>query len=80
MLPNVSLGYPEPGVLYPSNVLLPSTKEEIVHMVKSALVPMSDDVRSVGRHRKIKVIGSGHSWSRVAVSDDLQMSLDNYKV
>ncbi len=80
MLPNVSLGYPEPGTLYPSNILLPTTKEEIVHMVKSALVPTSNDVRAIDRRHKIKVIGSGHSWSRVAVSDDLQMSLNNYKV
>ena len=33
-----------------------------------------------GRGRKIRVVGSGHSWSKVAKSDDIQMSLENYKV
>ena len=47
---------------------VPSTKEELVQLVKSA----SEDVR------KVRVLGSGHSWSEVAQSEDILISLHNY--
>lgn len=50
------------------NLHIPSTKEELVQLVKSA----SEDVR------KVRVIGSGHSWSQVAQSEDILISLHNY--
>lgn len=83
LLPNESLGWPKPGSQYSSNLLLPKSKGEIVHMIKSALVPTDDDsshISTVGHPNRMRVIGSGHSWSYVALSEGLQMSLHNYKV
>ena len=65
---------------YPSNMLLPTSKEELAHMIKSALVPPSNDVFGIDHPNRIRVVGSGHSWSKVAVSDGLQLSLERYKV
>ncbi len=76
LLPNALLGYPEPGVHHPYNTLLPTSKEEIVHIIQSVLAAANS---STGPHR-IRVIGSGHSWSRVAISDNLLLSLERYKV
>ena len=50
------------------NLHAPSTKEELFQLVKSASIDV----------RKIRVIGSGHSWSRVAQSEDILLSLHNY--
>ena len=50
-------------------------------MIKSAIAPQVTGETTVLDHsRRIRVIGSGHSWSFVALSDGLQMSLHNYKV
>lgn len=47
----------------------PSSLEEIVRVVKDA----NDN------NRKLRVLGSGHSWSPIATSNDLYISLINYK-
>ena len=64
------LYYPADDTIYfdHKNLHAPSTKEELVQMVKTA----SND------GRKIRVVGSGHSWSRVATSADILLSLHNY--
>ena len=46
----------------------PSTEEEIKSIVKDAYL----------HNRKIRVLGSGHSWSEVAQSTDIMISLNNY--
>ncbi len=73
LLPSALLGYSEPGLQHTGNTLLPSNREEIVHIIRSALANNSVS-------HKIRVIGSGHSWSKIAVSDNLQLSLEKYKV
>ena len=62
--------YHADGTIYFNHESLrtPATKEEIVEVVKSA----SKD------GRKIHVVGSGHSWSHVAHSTDMLLSLHNY--
>lgn len=49
----------------PEMIRAPSTKEEVVELVKFA----------AENERRIRVLGSGHSWSAVARSDDLLLSL-----
>lgn len=56
--------------------LAPQTKDELVTMVKS----VATTYQRGGLRRKIRVLGSGHSWSAVAQSDDMLLSLCNYKV
>ena len=46
----------------------PSSKEDIVDIVKTA----------AEKGQKVRVLGSGHSWSSVAVSDEVLVSLWNY--
>lgn len=46
----------------------PSSKDDIITIVKEA----------VDGGRKVRVVGSGHSWSSVAMSDDVIVSLWNY--
>jgi L-gulonolactone oxidase len=46
----------------------PSSKADIVRIVQSA----------AERGQKVRVVGSGHSWSSVAVSEDILLSLWNY--
>ena len=41
---------------------------DIIDLVKSA----------VANDRKIRVLSSGHSWSEIAVSDDISVSLHNF--
>ena len=43
----------------------PSTENEIIDLVK--------------KHNKIRVVGTGHSWSALCMSDELLLNLDNYK-
>ena len=60
-------------------MLLPSSKEELAHMIKSAQVPPSNDVFGNDHPNRIRVVGSGHSWSKVAVSDVwLEMNCNRY--
>ena len=47
---------------------VPSTKDEIIQIVKLA----------ASNNQKIKVIGSGHSWSQVATSDNILVSLHHF--
>ena len=72
------------GVYADTNLLLPRSKEEIVWIIKSVAAThreaKEDSRHGSGRGRRIRVVGSGHSWSSVAKSDDIQMSLENYKV
>ena len=53
----------------PAKVYSPSTREEIVGVVSEA----------VESGRSIRVVGAGHSRSRVALSDDIIISLHKYK-
>ena len=46
----------------------PSTKEEVIETVKMAIMS----------GRRLRPLGSGHSWSPVAQSDDLYVSLHRY--
>ena len=46
----------------------PSSKADIVRIVQSA----------AERGQKVRVVGSGHSWSSVAVSKEILLSLWNY--
>ena len=69
--------YPE-GFYASSNLLQPTSKDEIVWIIKSVAATHGKD--GSGHSRRIRVVGSGHSWSKVAKSDDIQLSLENYKV
>ena len=51
------------------NLLVPSSKVEIADIVKSAAL----------HGQKIRVIGSGHSWSGIAEPQDLLVSLHKFK-
>lgn len=73
-----SEAHPE-GLYSTTNLLQPTSKEELVWIIKSlAATHRKEDGN--GRGRRIRVVGSGHSWSKVAKSDDIQLSLENYKV
>ena len=47
---------------------MPSSKDDIISIVRAAAVG----------DQKVRVVGSGHSWSAVAASDDILVSLWNY--
>ena len=51
-------------------LISPSSREELVSMVTAAATG----------GRRVRVLGAGHSWSEVAQSDDLVLSLHNYRV
>ena len=53
----------------PRKVESPSTKEEIVQIVSYA----------IENGQKLRVLGSGHSRSKIALSDDIILSLHHYK-
>ena len=53
----------------PEKVHTPSQLQEIQDIVKKANEA----------HRKIKVLGTGHSRSAIALSEDLYLSLHNYR-
>src|SRR4051812_30613253 len=42
----------------------PETEEEIINLIKS--------------HKKIRVVGSGHSWSAICETDELLVNLEKY--
>ena len=67
------------GVYADTNLLQPRSKEEIVWIINSVAATHKTKEGS-GRGRRIRTVGSGHSWSPVAQSDDIQLSLENYKV
>lgn len=58
------------------SILAPRTIDEIVAIVKAVTATAHGN----GSKRKIRVVGAGHSWSAIAKSDDLQLSLSKYKV
>ena len=71
------------GLHATTNLLQPTSKNEIVWMIKSVASTHGKDGGNgsgSGRGRRIRVVGSGHSWSKIAKSDDIQLSLENYKV
>ena len=51
-----------------SNLQEPTTEDEIKSIVKDAY----------DNDRKIRVLGSGHSWSKVAQTTDIMISLSKY--
>ena len=51
----------------PIAILYPSSEDEIIEIVKDAL----------GTNKKIRMIGSGHSFSRILETEELLVSLDN---
>ena len=53
----------------PRKVESPSTKEEILQIVSYA----------IENGQKLRVLGSGHSRSKLALSDDIIISLHRYK-
>ena len=59
-----------------SGYFAPHTKEELVRLVKAVWKAS----KGPGPRRHIRVVGAGHSWSAVAQSEDLLLSLANYKV
>ena len=69
--------YPN-GLHMSTNILQPRTKDEIVWIIKSVAATHTSDGDKC--NRKIRVIGSGHSWSKIAKSDDIQLTLENFKV
>ena len=68
------------GIYTDTNFLQPRTKEEIVWILKSVAATQTKAGEGSGSGRRIRVVGSGHSWSKVAKSNDIQLSLENYKV
>ena len=54
----------------------PRSKEEIISLVKA----VSRAAKGGGVKRRIRMVGAGHSWSAIAKSDDLHLSLSNFKV
>ena len=71
--------HPE-GLYSDTNLILPRTKEEIAWVIRSVAATNQKARINGGRGRRIRVIGSGHSWSKVAKSTDIQLSLEKYKV
>ena len=51
-----------------AHLLTPSSKDDVIEIVN----------RAVERGQKVRVVGSGHSWSAVAVPDDILLSFHNY--
>ena len=49
-------------------------------ILKSVAATQTKAGEGSGSGRRIRVVGSGHSWSKVAKSNDIQLSLENYKV
>jgi FAD/FMN-containing dehydrogenase len=53
----------------PSEILFPESEEAIQKIVKSA----------VDKKQKIRIIGSGHSFTTLGVTTDILISLDKYQ-
>ncbi|MBL7666339.1 MAG: FAD-binding protein [Bacteriovoracaceae bacterium] len=53
----------------PKKILKPKTTYEIVQIVKEAAI----------HKQKIRLIGSGHSWTPLIVSDDIFITLDDFQ-
>lgn len=50
------------------NLKAPSTEDEIMEIVRNAY----------NNNRKIRVVAAGHSWSDIAQTEDIMISLHNY--
>src|SRR5690606_17705173 len=53
----------------PKELLKPSTEEELIELIK----------RANRENRKIRVVGSYHSWTHLVVAEDILISLDNWQ-
>ena len=51
------------------NLVTPESEEEIVSIVQDAYK----------NNRKIRVVADGHSWSHIAQTQDIMVSLTNYR-
>ena len=51
------------------NLLTPESEDEIKSIVEDAYQ----------NHRKIRVVADGHSWSHIAQTQDIMVSLTNYR-
>ena len=65
------LSFTESTIFYnPAHLQLPSSKKELIAIVTAA----------GAQGRNVRVVGSGHSFSEVARSDDILVSMKNFKV
>ena len=53
----------------PAKILFPESEEAIQQIVKSAL----------DKKQKIRIIGSGHSFTKLCVTNDILITLDKYQ-
>lgn len=53
----------------PSKIAYPSTENQIQELIK----------KSISRHKKIRVIGTGHSFTSLCATNETLISLDNYQ-
>lgn len=53
----------------PNHVFYPTSHEEVVDLVKKACQ----------NHQKVRIIGSGHSWTHLVNTQDILVSLDQYQ-
>ena len=55
--------------------------ENIVHTTPNYFQPETEEelINIIRTHNKIRVVGSGHSWSDICVSDDTLINLDKYQ-
>lgn len=51
-----------------AHLRIPTSKDDVISIVRSAME----------KGQKVRVVGSGHSWSAVAASEDVLISLYNY--
>ncbi len=52
-------------------------------MCYSSKTDLANFLRMLGQSnssKRVRVVGSGHSWSTIALSDDMQISMANFKV
>jgi FAD-linked oxidoreductase len=53
----------------PKEVLYPRSKEDIIQIIQSV----------IEKKQKVRAVGSGHSCTKLCVTDDILVSLDNYQ-
>ena len=56
-------------VFKPDQIIYPKTEQEIIQLVKKA----------GAANKKIRVIGTGHSWTPLVTTDDILVSMNNYQ-
>ena len=55
----------------------------LIFRSKSELADLLQALSSSNKHgnaRRVRAVGAGHSWSAVAQSDEIQVSMSNFKV